>query len=82
MALSRVGETVRRGSAFLEDHPIVRWFVVPVLAMAGFVAFVTLVFARPTAWETLQVVGTYLVLSFAVVGVGLAVGRLALSVRR
>lgn len=82
MAIVRVGEALRRGSALFGDHPVLRWLVVSIPAMACFVVVVKFLFVRPTPREVHQVVGTYPVLSFAVVGVGLVLERVALTVRR
>lgn len=69
---SSVVEALRRISRYLDDHWVLKWFVVPILSMATvlLVLFLTLSTADPT--ESLQIVLLFLGFSFGVVLLGLS----------
>ena len=62
---------VRSASRYLDDHWILKWFVVPVLFMASML-FVLGLLMTATPGETGQLVGLFVGFSLAVVAVGLA----------
>ena len=64
-------EFVRSASRYLDDHWILKWFVVPVLFMAS-ILFVLGLLMTSRAGETGQLAGLFVGFSLAVVAVGLA----------
>jgi len=64
-------EFVRSASRYLDDHWILKWFVVPVLFMAS-ILFVLGLLTTSRAGETGQLAGLFVGFSLAVVAVGLA----------
>lgn len=78
--MTDVSDLLRKSSRFLDDHWILKWFVVPVLFMAS-VLFVVGLLTTAGAGETGQLVGLFAGFSLAVVAVGLladwAAGRIA-----
>lgn len=70
-------EFVRVTSQFLDEHWVVKWFVVPIVSM-GLVLFVALLGTyEGTLPEYLAVVGLFLAGSFLVVLVALAAEKVA-----
>ncbi len=63
-------ELLRSASRFLDDHWVLKWFVVPILFMASMLFGLSLVLT-PTATESAQLGGLFVGFSLAVVGVGL-----------
>jgi hypothetical protein len=61
---------IRSASRYLDDHWILKWFVVPILFMAS-ILFVLGLLTVGTAGETGQLVGLFVGFSLAVVAVGL-----------
>ena len=75
-----MSDLLRRTSRYLNDHWVLKWFVVPVLFMAA-ILFVVGLLTTASAGQTGQLVLLFVAFSLAVVAVGLladwAVGRLA-----
>jgi hypothetical protein len=63
-------EFVRSTSRYLDDHWILKWFVVPVLFMASMLFVLGVLMTTPS--ETGQLAGLFIGFSLAVVAVGLA----------
>jgi hypothetical protein len=63
-------ELVRKGSRYLDDRWVLKWFVVPVLFMAS-ILFVVGLLTTATAGETGQLVGLFAGFSLSVVALGL-----------
>jgi hypothetical protein len=61
----------RSASRFLDDHWVLKWFVVPILFMASMLFGVGFVLVSSTV-ATTQLVGLFVGFSLAVVAVGLA----------
>ncbi|MFC4357258.1 hypothetical protein ACFO0N_04755 [Halobium salinum] len=66
-------KTLRRVSDFIDEHWVVRWFVLPIL----FMGLLVLGMAYPIygAVPALELVGVFLAVCYAVVLAGLLVGR-------
>ena len=67
---------------FLDDHWLIRWFVVPLLFMGACVFLLALVLPIFGPGDAVQLAVAYLVLAFAVVVVGLVVERVAIYAYR
>jgi hypothetical protein len=65
-----MSDFVRRASRYLDDHWVLKWFVVPILFMASML-FVVGLLTTATAGETGQLVGLFAGFSLAVVALGL-----------
>ncbi|WP_128475760.1 hypothetical protein [Halorussus pelagicus] len=65
-----MSDLLRRASCYLDDHWVVKWFVLPILFMASMLFALGFVLT-PTAGENAQLVGLFVVFSMAVVAVGL-----------
>ncbi|WP_135826306.1 hypothetical protein [Halorussus ruber] len=68
-----MSDFVRRTSRYLDDHWVLKRFVVPVLFMASML-FVVGLLTTATAGETGQLVGLFAGFSLAVVALGLTLG--------
>ncbi|WP_312910479.1 hypothetical protein [Natronosalvus caseinilyticus] len=75
MISQSVSDHVHRASSFLEAHPFLRWFVVPIGFMGGIVAALAILVGGSTPLEIAQVVGLYALFCFGVVVLGLIVER-------
>ena len=75
-----MSDLLRRTNRVLDDHWVLKWFVVPILFMAS-ILFVIGLLTTATASESAQLVGLFGGFSLAVVAVGLLldwlVGRVA-----
>lgn len=69
-----------RTGRFLDAHPVVRWFVVPILFMATAVLLLALALPGLAPLDAAELTAGYLAVSAGVVVVGLAVERVAVAV--
>lgn len=67
---------IRTASRYLDDHWILKWFVVPILFMASMLTVLGLLMTT-TPGETGQLVGLFAGFSLAVVAVGLVLDWVA-----
>lgn len=79
MASRTISDATRRTSRYLGEHPVVRWFVVPLLFMATVVLLLGL-FLRITPLSVAQLVVGYLLVATLAVVVGLAIEKVLLAV--
>lgn len=79
MANRTVSDLTHRTSRFLDEHPVVRWFVVPLLFMATVVLLLG-IFLSITPFGIAQLVVGYLAVATLAVVVGLAVEKLLIAV--
>ncbi|MGQ3722387.1 hypothetical protein ACT9NR_16215 [Natrialba aegyptia] len=70
-----MSDRLHRFRQFLDEHPVIRWFAIPLVFMGSVITAVLMVFANATTNELAQIVGLFLVLSDAVVALGLGVER-------
>ena len=75
METSGLAEGVRTASDFLDDHWVLKWFVVPIVLMASVLLSLFVGVSTATPVEGLQVVAVFVALSLGVVAVGLLVER-------
>jgi len=68
-------DLLRSASRFLDDHWVLKWFVVPILFMASMLFALGFVLI-PSTVATTQLVGLFVAFSLAVVAVGLVLDRL------
>lgn len=69
----RYSKTLRAASDFVDDHWVVRWFVLPILFMGLIVAGIAYPIYGPAG--ALELVGAFLAVCYGVVLVGLVAGR-------
>lgn len=79
MATRTFADVTHRTGRFLDNHPLVRWFVVPLLFMATVVLLVG-VFLGFTNYDLVQLVSGYLLVSTLAVLLGLAVERVLVAI--
>ena len=65
-----MSDLLRRTSRYLDDHWVVKWFVLPILFMASML-FALGVVLTPTAGQNAQLVGLFVGFSVVVTVVGL-----------
>lgn len=70
-----MSDLLGRTGRFLDDHWVLKWFVVPILFMAPLLFAVGVVLV-PSAVATTQLVGLFVGFSLTVVAVGLVFDRL------
>lgn len=75
MGISGIEEGVRTASDFLDDHWVLKWFVVPIVLMASVLLLLFVGVSTATPVESLQVVAVFVGLSLGVVVLGLLVER-------
>lgn len=71
--------TARRLGRFLDEHWIVRWFVVPILFMGACVFGLGVGLGAFTAAQAAELTVAFLALSFGVVAVGLTLRRIVVA---
>ncbi|WP_132059550.1 hypothetical protein [Halorussus amylolyticus] len=76
MVLSTVAGGVRAVSGFLDDHWILKWFVVPIWLLGTVLLVLFVGVSSASSVESLQVVGLFVAFSFGVVALGLLTERL------
>lgn len=68
-----MADLLRKTSRYLDDHSVLKWFVVPILLMASALFVLGLLLTTPE--ETTQLAGLFAGFSLAVVAVGLLLDR-------
>lgn len=75
-----LNDYLRKTSRFLDDHWVLKWFVVPVLFMASILFVIGTFMVRTTPVETLQLVGLFAGFSLAIVAAGLVLDRIVRAI--
>lgn len=75
MVPQEISDRIHRFRLFLDEHPVMRWFVVPLIGMGAVIAVILLLASDVTAVEAGQVTGLFLLLSAAVIALGLGIER-------
>jgi len=73
--MSTTSDLLWRTRRYLNDHWVLKWFVVPVVFMAAVLFGLGLFVTDATPAETIRLTGLFAGFSFAVVAVGLLVDR-------
>lgn len=73
MPLMDFAKTNRSPGEFVDDHWILKWFVLPIWFMSAILLLLFLSFSTATTSETIQVVGLFIAFSLAIVGLGLGI---------
>ena len=81
MVNQRVSDAIRRSQLYLDEHPLLRWFVVPLIFMAGIVILAGIILGVAPGGIGQIVVG-FLVASTLAIIVGLALERVLIVILR
>ena len=81
MVNQQVSDAIRRTQLYLDDHPLLRWFVVPLIFMAGIVVLAGLILGV-TPGGIGQIVVGFLVASTLAIIIGLAIEQVLIAILR
>ncbi|WP_115863987.1 hypothetical protein [Halorussus litoreus] len=70
-----MSDLLRKAGRYLDDHWVLKWFVVPVLFMASILFVVGVLVSRASSFEILQLAGLFVAFSLAVVVLGLVLDK-------